>query len=72
MKNIKLNRHDLQREDSVDMVFDKYQFDMSTFKFDREEANATALENNCTIIYSEDMQHNQLFENKLKIINPFI
>ena len=33
---------------------------------------ATALENNCTILYSEDMQHNQIIENQLKIINPLI
>jgi predicted nucleic acid-binding protein len=33
---------------------------------------ATALENNCNILYSEDMHHNQLIENKLKIINSFI
>lgn len=33
---------------------------------------ATALENNCNIIYTEDMQHNQIIENKLKIVNPFL
>ena len=33
---------------------------------------ATALENHCNIIFSEDMQHNQIIENKLTIINPFI
>ena len=33
---------------------------------------ATALENGCTVLYSEDMQHNQIIENKLKIVNPFI
>ena len=33
---------------------------------------ATALENNCTILYSEDMQHQQLIENRLTIINPFV
>ena len=33
---------------------------------------ATALENHCNIIFSEDMQHNQVIENKLIIINPFI
>ncbi|SFO87434.1 PIN domain-containing protein [Hydrogenimonas thermophila] len=33
---------------------------------------ATALENGCNILYSEDMQHNQIIENQLKIINPFI
>jgi len=32
---------------------------------------ASALENDCNILYSEDMQHNQVIENKLKIINPF-
>jgi predicted nucleic acid-binding protein len=32
----------------------------------------SALENNCTIVYSEDMQHNQVIENRLKIINPFL
>jgi len=32
---------------------------------------ASALENDCTILYSEDMQHGQLIENRLKIINPF-
>ena len=29
------------------------------------------LENNCSILYSEDMQHSQVIENNLKIINPF-
>lgn len=32
---------------------------------------ATALENNCTVIYSEDMQHDMLIDGNLKIINPF-
>jgi len=32
---------------------------------------ASALENNCSVLYTEDMQHGQLIENKLKIINPF-
>ncbi len=32
---------------------------------------ATALENNCTILYSEDMQDGLVVENKLTIINPF-
>ena len=33
---------------------------------------ASALQANCTILYSEDMQHNQQIENRLIIINPFI
>ena len=32
---------------------------------------ATALENRCTTLYSEDMHHNLLIENRLKILNPF-
>ena len=33
---------------------------------------ATALLNECSIIYSEDMQHNQLIDNKVRILNPFV
>jgi len=33
---------------------------------------SSALENNCKIIYSEDMQHEQIIENTLKIVNPFL
>ncbi|MDR2732361.1 MAG: PIN domain-containing protein [Fibromonadaceae bacterium] len=32
----------------------------------------SALENDCEIIYSEDMQHGQVIENTLKIVNPFV
>ena len=32
---------------------------------------ASALENNCSILYTEDMQHKQNIENSLTIINPF-
>lgn len=32
---------------------------------------AAALESNCKILYSEDMQHNQIINNTLTIINPF-
>jgi predicted nucleic acid-binding protein len=33
---------------------------------------ASALENGCQVVYSEDMQHEQTIENLLKIINPFL
>jgi len=33
---------------------------------------ATALEANCSILYSEDMQNGQIVENTLKIVNPFV
>jgi len=33
---------------------------------------ATALLANCTILYTEDMQHGQEIEGQLKILNPFL
>ncbi len=33
---------------------------------------ADALRANCTILYSEDMQHNMFVEKQLTIINPFL
>ena len=33
---------------------------------------SSALEANCSTLYSEDLQHNQLIENRLTIINPFV
>lgn len=32
---------------------------------------SSALENRCSILYSEDLQHNQKIEERLTIINPF-
>ena len=32
---------------------------------------AAALESSCTLLYSEDMQHLQVIEEQLQIINPF-
>ncbi len=32
---------------------------------------ASALENDCSILYTEDMQNGQLIEDKLRIVNPF-
>lgn len=33
---------------------------------------AAALEAGCAILYSEDMQHGQMIESQLKIVNPFV
>jgi len=32
---------------------------------------ATALEQSCTILYSEDMQNEQIIEHHTQILNPF-
>jgi predicted nucleic acid-binding protein len=31
----------------------------------------SALENECSVLYSEDLQHGQIIESSLKIVNPF-
>lgn len=33
---------------------------------------AAALESGCTTLYSEDLQHHQVIENSLRILNPFL
>jgi predicted nucleic acid-binding protein len=33
---------------------------------------ASALEANCSILYTEDMHNGQIIEKRLKILNPFI
>ncbi len=33
---------------------------------------ASALENKCTILYTEDLHHSQLIEGRLRILNPLI
>ena len=32
---------------------------------------SAALQNQCTILFTEDLDHNQTIEGKLKIVNPF-
>ena len=67
------------------ITFKAIALDTRNFKFNREEAArkynysfydsliiAAAIESGCSILYSEDMQHNQLIEEKLKIVNPFL
>ena len=33
---------------------------------------ASALEHNCGILYTEDLQNGQIIEKSLKIVNPFV
>ena len=33
---------------------------------------ASAITSGCSILYTEDMQHNQLIEGTLRIVNPFV
>ncbi|QTA83264.1 PIN domain-containing protein [Desulfonema limicola] len=53
----------------------KHSFEiMEKYKFSNWDCLiiASALENGCTILYTEDMQHGQIIEKNLKVINPFI
>ncbi len=47
-------------------ISDKYKF-----SFYDSLIVAAALECNCKILYSEDLQHKQIIENSLTVINPF-
>jgi predicted nucleic acid-binding protein len=53
--------------DLAKILIDRYDFQI----FD-SIVIASALEANCNILYSEDMQHNMIVQQQLKIINPFI
>lgn len=33
---------------------------------------SSAIENHCSIVYSEDMQNSQIIEKKIRIVNPFL
>lgn len=49
------------------LIFDKYQLQSYDSKI-----VASALQADCTILYSEDMHHGLIVENRLTIVNPFI
>lgn len=58
---------DIHTLETAIVIMDKYQY-----SFWDSMMLASALENKCTEIYSEDMQHNQTIEGRLRIINPFL
>lgn len=58
---------DIHTLETAMTVMDKYHY-----SFWDSMMLASALENECSVLYSEDMQHEQTIEKKLKIINPFV
>ena len=52
---------------SARTLIDRYDFQL----FDSIVV-ASALEANCHILYSEDLQHGLVVENRLEIVNPFL
>lgn len=49
------------------LITDKYRY-----SFYDSLIIASALEAGCHSLYTEDMQHNQMIDNKLRILNPFV
>jgi len=83
-KKIKLNAEEIKNVIlELDTEFEILDFDITTqikairlkkdynFQFYDSLIIATALENNCTVLYSEDMQDGLVIDERLKIINPF-
>lgn len=60
----------LDTEKTVQKAFDIFQKD--TIQVYDSRIVASALEADCNILYSEDLQHLRIYEGKLTIVNPFI
>ena len=84
LKKFKLSSNEIENVIlELDSVLDIVSFDISTqikalklkekYQFQYFDALivATALENKCKVLYSEDTQHELIVENRLQIINPF-
>ena len=63
-----LNIHTIDFETSLKAIDVKLKYH---FSFWDSLIIASALESNCSILYSEDMQHGQVIEDKLRILNCF-
>ena len=78
MQDIQANMNRIANECSVALLTEKTHFSALTikeryqFSFYDSLIIAAALEASCDVLYSEDMQHGQIIENNLKIINPFV
>jgi predicted nucleic acid-binding protein len=59
----------LETEDYKYALFLKFKYNISFYD---SLIIAKAINTNCSTLYSEDLNHNQLFENKLRVINPYI
>jgi predicted nucleic acid-binding protein len=66
VENYSIVTNNFQIVKSACKLANKYQF-----SFYDSLIISAALEANCNILYTEDLQHNQLIENKLRIVNPF-
>ena len=65
-KNMKIVDYSLKTQINAVRLKDKY-----GFQYYDALIVSTALEQGCSILFSEDMQNNQIINNSLQIINPF-
>lgn len=65
-KNVKISSQNIETLRKAWRIKAKYQFSLWD-----SLVLASALQNDCSILYTEDLQHNQIIENTLKIVNPF-
>ena len=66
-KNFKVEINNTQTINSALQIHFKYDF-----SYYDSLIIASALQNECSLLYSEDLHHNQKIEKTLTIINPFI
>ena len=65
-KYIRIVDYSLKTQIKAVKLKDKYRF-----QYYDALIMATALEQGCSILFTEDMQNGQIIENSLKIVNPF-
>jgi len=69
---IKIKASFIISEITLDTIFQAIDLrDLYKYSFYDSLIIATALENKCMLLYSEDLQHNQSIGKKMKIANPF-
>ena len=62
----------LQPVSLITLKYARYLIDRYDFQLFDSIIIASAIEANCHILYSEDLQNGLMVENRMKIINPFV
>ena len=62
----------LQPVSLITLKYARYLLDRYDFQLFDSIIIASSIEANCHILYSEDLQHGLMVENRIQIINPFV
>ena len=65
--NTLLHKNDLTTVLKATDIAERYRY-----SFYDSQIIAAAMESDCTILYSEDMQNGHLIDGKIRIVNPFV